>query len=356
MKKNTKKGVSLIALVITIIVGILLVSVVVLSLRRTNIISNSVQTKFQTNVKTYETELNEYISNKEMENAGRYNKTLYADRTMSYYDSLKQEKVNIKTIIPSIKDEDLSSFIVKDSELVYIGNDPNEKLWAADIVKILGNENAYIKDGLILHWDAIKNTGTTHDNKSLIWKDLSGNGNDGIITGITDTFGSGWSDNKISLDGIDDVIYKYMNISGSNACIEIVASYYSGSYIARSDANYRTYFQGNNAYIKGEPPISVVDSKIVDQNPHSRVLQWRTKNNELYLDVYSDSKKIGDSVKFTNNNNGTYFSLGSYKPVPDQLAKIDVYSVRIYNRALSDEEVNMNYTVDAKRYGIKGTN
>ncbi len=54
-------------------------------------------------------------------------------------------------------------------------------------------EKTYIKNGLILYLDGINNTGSGHSNTSTIWKDLSGNNNNGTITGAT------WKSTGLSL-------------------------------------------------------------------------------------------------------------------------------------------------------------
>ena len=50
---------------------------------------------------------------------------------------------------------------------------------------IISDTSHYVTDGLVLHYDAINNTGEGHSDTTSTWKDLSGNGNDGSITGGT---------------------------------------------------------------------------------------------------------------------------------------------------------------------------
>lgn len=78
-------------------------------------------------------------------------------------------------------------------------------------------QEGYIKDGLILHLDAINNTGSGHSNTTNTWKDLSGNGNDATLIGFDTT--SGWQENYIKFDGIDDYALSNNNLglSGDTA-------------------------------------------------------------------------------------------------------------------------------------------
>ncbi len=93
--------------------------------------------------------------------------------------------------------------------------------------EILGWEG-YIEDGLVLHLDAIDNIGggdSKHSDTSNIWKDLSGNGNDATLTNINQSDAeSGWNDNCLKLDGIDDyaVIKDSATMKPNDQTIEIV--------------------------------------------------------------------------------------------------------------------------------------
>ena len=59
-----------------------------------------------------------------------------------------------------------------------------------------------IKDGLLLWYD-FKGMRNTDTNKEVA-KDLSGNGNDGTLTNFNFTEGSGYKDNTLIFDGVDD--------------------------------------------------------------------------------------------------------------------------------------------------------
>ena len=70
---------------------------------------------------------------------------------------------------------------------------------------IATNKYGYVLDGLQAYYDGIDNTGTgTHDRTATIWKDLSGNGNDATLNNFGTTPTSGWGNNYLSFDGVND--------------------------------------------------------------------------------------------------------------------------------------------------------
>ena len=51
------------------------------------------------------------------------------------------------------------------------------------MVKTMPTARDYVQDGLIAMWDGIENAGWgVHDPNATTWKDLTGNGNDLIVT------------------------------------------------------------------------------------------------------------------------------------------------------------------------------
>ena len=57
----------------------------------------------------------------------------------------------------------------------------------------------YVQDGLMLHYDAVKNTKNGHDKSSTTWYDLSGNNNNGTLNGNVT-----WTEDGLYFDGTDD--------------------------------------------------------------------------------------------------------------------------------------------------------
>lgn len=233
----------------------------------------------------------------------------------------------------------LTKIKTKNAQLLYISN--------------TSNDSEYVADGLILHYDGINNTGNGHSDTATTWKDLSGNGKDGTLSGFNDTGESGWQSSYLKFDGIDDVVYKKMQVSGENQTIEITCQYYSGTYILRSDAGERTYIY-NDTFTKGSPTPKYFYIKNLKGGIGTRTLKYYKENNKMYGEAYYNSVETNEiKVEFENGNNGTYIAVGSFYFNPNQLSKIDTYSVRVYNRALTNAEVQHNYEIDKTRFNIE---
>ena len=119
---NKRKGISLIVLVITILVMIILAGVVIVSLSKNNPVNKAKEATFKTDVSTFEGDLSFYLANSLAENS-----------------TLKMEDVDaagyseIKKVINSFAEKYADKFEVVDGELIYIGADDKEEVWAAEV-------------------------------------------------------------------------------------------------------------------------------------------------------------------------------------------------------------------------------
>ncbi len=130
-----KRGISLIVLVITIVVMIILAGAVIISMVTNNPIFSARNTVFKNNISAYIHDLNEYKNNKYNRLAGDYDSVLlFATKSNATYDNeLIDDAKNMQDIIPSMSDEDTEKFEVRRGELVYIGDDENEKKLAKEM-------------------------------------------------------------------------------------------------------------------------------------------------------------------------------------------------------------------------------
>lgn len=90
---------------------------------------------------------------------------------------------------------------------------------------------AIVTDGLVLylHGACGKNNPATR-----VWKDLSGNGNDGELVNFGYIEDSGWVDGGLRFDGVDDwVEVDNVNTGNSNFTVEMICDIQSdGGYFA----------------------------------------------------------------------------------------------------------------------------
>lgn len=233
----------------------------------------------------------------------------------------------------------------------------------------------YAKDGLILHYDGINNTGNGHSSTTTVWKDLSGNGNDGELYHVSNTQISGWNKEYLALGGVDDyvatlktatsdellengnitleVVFKYMDLPTSAVRFIVNVKFEGGTpgkalYIADYGKNNLLLdARGNIGAIGKYIPYSIEVEKIykmtskLDYNNNSTTTYFSV-NNDILVSTTHNSKIVN------NTDNRIYIGgVGA-----NYNNNIKVYSVRIYNRALTEDEIKQNYNVDKSRFGI----
>lgn len=224
---------------------------------------------------------------------------------------------------------------------------------AGDIYDALtGNvKPEYVKDGLILHYDAIDNTGSGHNATTTTWKDLSGNNNDATITGGT------WENNhlKIATSNRDTNGIKTNNnfpINFTNT-FNIVFQY-------TSDENVQPIFGSRSSTTNGFMLFNYVsnDGLALDTNgSNTRTkLTDRLKINTIYnltLTTSNNVAKIYINGELINTVNITGTDLNLPLTIFSSNAQDNsvgnVYSVKVYNRELTEQEIKQNYDTDNSR-------
>lgn len=119
---ESKKGISLVVLMISIVVVVILSVATIVVINKNNPIDEANESVFKTNVDLYVSELNEYKAS-----------LIYSDEGDILSQSLNANSStnpSIKDIITSMKDEDVKDFEIVDGKLSYIGTDKNKIEWA----------------------------------------------------------------------------------------------------------------------------------------------------------------------------------------------------------------------------------
>ena len=197
----------------------------------------------------------------------------------------------------------------------------------------------YIRDGLIGYYTG-RGRSNTDENKNIL-PDLSGNGNDLTNYNMAYTTESGYGDGYIQYDGVDDYSYgkRFENVkrhihfvcsdyknnivqnsiwSGrTSVASEIIRLYYSGKYIEISSVNY------NDSWLNGDKYTN--DNRI---EPTDMISAWSTN---AYVPAF----------------NLNLCSLGN-----NFFAKARIYDVLMYDRYLTEEEVQHNYKVSCQYNGM----
>ena len=126
--KKQVQGITLIALVVTIIALLILAGVAInLTIGDNGIITRAQKARLTSELATYKEELEMYEVGKELDNTGFMRDTLTAGKTKLNYNTQPEgEEGNIKTIINSISDEYLEKLEVIKGELLINTKDINE--------------------------------------------------------------------------------------------------------------------------------------------------------------------------------------------------------------------------------------
>ena len=145
---KTEKGITILALVITVIVLLIIAGVTIASLTGDNgILINAQDAKLATELSKYQEELELYKVDKTMEDANFEEETLTAGKTDLNYNTKSEEEGNIKTIITDITDEYFEKLEVIKGKLLINTQDKHE----IKVAQRLGIEvNPYdIRDGVL---------------------------------------------------------------------------------------------------------------------------------------------------------------------------------------------------------------
>ena len=163
-KLKSKLGITLIALVITIIILLILAGVTISSIVNGNLIGKASEAKFKTKMAEYRDDTNQYVSWQVTENMDTNTQKINSGEVLKdaiereIVTDIKKEDVttNIEDILKNIKKSDKDTVVVYKGELYYVSNDKtknNDKQvkWCNDIgIKVLeykDPEGIVVKNG-----------------------------------------------------------------------------------------------------------------------------------------------------------------------------------------------------------------
>ena len=218
-----------------------------------------------------------------------------------------------------------------------------------------GNELLYpnpVKDGLVLWYD-FKGMKNSDVSKSVV-VDLSGNGNNGTLQNFNYTSESGYN-NGLKFDGIDDVILNILNINNtpldaSNMSVSMVLdsvknkksqhfiliTLSDNSFILlyRSSIDKLGYFTTSreNKYLNFIPDTN--EKFLFTLNINNKQVDLRVNNEKFTTFEDKGLKNVSNVSLGTQNYNGTLRSL------------------KIYNRSLTEEEIQKNALIEKERWGL----
>ncbi len=224
-----------------------------------------------------------------------------------------------------------------------------------------GSELLYpnpVKDGLMLWYDfkGMKNSDTTKG----VAKDLSGNGNNGTLQNFNYTSESGYN-NGLKFDGIDDVVNSINPLF--NQTKENQSWTFSISFkLVENNTSLEFLIRGINLgigirymdnknkilnYINNTEKAYLYSNEGVLQNKFYVVTcsyDYNTRTAKIYInDTLDSQKKLEDGI--APSGMGYNMSIGTRR-------NDYIYGMKLYNRTLTDQEVQNNYKLEKERWGL----
>ena len=228
--------------------------------------------------------------------------------------------------------------------------------------KLSSTSLGYVNNGIQLHLDGKNNAGYSRSSSVKTWYDLSGNKNNGTITGTT--WGSNYLSFASSSDHVEKTSAKY-NISSEYTLevvlrpIDQVGSYQSIFNTVNTGAAIKQYMtlwssKWDNVYTNSSYRIENSDgtnNKVIYYSGIEKNTTYTLSAtlNGKTLKLYKNGSLVStNTLTFTPrmSESGMYISSSSY-PFDGY-----IYSIRVYNRELSASEISANYQNDKSRFGF----
>lgn len=238
---------------------------------------------------------------------------------------------------------------------------------------------AYVKDGLLLYYDAQNNTGSGYDKNATTWKDLSGNANDGILHNFNGNSSSGWTNNYLKFDGVNDSVettnalaynqsksttVEFVDVDGASAKVSKNTVLFETS--VNSNNNKGAFYIDTREYGIKDLTYAAKYSGVKNHKMVNGILTEKTKSYTLSCDT---RRAVNQNIKIYGNGKNqqvveilnqdiTDLPLDDYKLYIGSRANTTLFTsmnlgtVRVYNRALTDEEIRINYAIDKVKFNI----
>lgn len=230
----------------------------------------------------------------------------------------------------------------------------------AYLMTVIAGSN-FIKSGLVLHLDAANPK--SYPGAGTVWKDLSGHSNDGTLVN-----GTSISTGVANFDGVDDYIdcgsstelnggINEVSIditvsisTSTSAYAGIITKLNSGSYLGWA-IQYISLSTGmiTCRFFGGGDGLNALEFQI----PVNQI------TNILCIAETNGLMKVYINSVLYSQYQGTPFNTASTQPLSigklfyfNQYVGMDLSDVKIYNRALSEPEINQNFNAIRGRYGI----
>ena len=222
-------------------------------------------------------------------------------------------------------------------KFVFINNE-----WLGELIKY-EEQVTPVMDGLICWLD-----GRDGEGNDIVWKDRSGNGNNANIIGQ----GHVWTGESLRFTtGSNTNIFEAVDVleDATNCTLEIAIK------INETRAAFQGIILANTKKIWNGAIFLAIHSKLLRLDPGTRDFDFSNYNKKNIITI---ARKGGSSTLYINGVliEGYAYNFTSIKYLANwdsaYSAKADYYSVKVYNRALTDKEIQENYIYESS---IKNT-
>ena len=214
--------------------------------------------------------------------------------------------------------------------------------------------NYAAKENLVLHYDfsGMNNSDATKG----IAEDLSGNGNNGTLTGFGYIEGSGYQDEVLKFDGVNDIIstdtYTLKNFTFSfvskweSAFFQVITGITSNGLMHHGTGfwvRFNSEYYGSNIILGRDVALNKTFKLDIVV---SQVSEFIFKTEYYINGVFVNGGDKTVSIPFTGISIRDIASVGAIR------FKGEVNNTLVYNRVLTPSEIAQNYAIDKKRFNI----
>lgn len=239
-----------------------------------------------------------------------------------------------------------SGNIVKSESMTLI-NDTNIDTTSPEI--LITGQDMVVQDGLIRYYNASNNLEYSHSPNTTVWKDLSGN-YDGEVNNLT------WNTGSAVFNGTSSNV-RIGQINNLTA-VTVETFLKVNNYSTTDENQIISNYNGNGLVLqlnKGVPGFSIGTGKIIASDEaidlgvnHTITGTYDGSTVKLYVDGVL-KKTLSSTAGISNPTDSTPMVIGcnpNETGCDTHYTAADIYAVRIYNRALTQNEINKNMNAD----------
>ena len=235
----------------------------------------------------------------------------------------------------------------------------------------LGHGASIVRDGLVLHLDAANVKSYT--GSGTTWSDVSGNGNNGTLTGSPTYVSS----ETFTFNGSSDFIllpanfFPYPSLTTFTISLWFKSSSTAGGTLFEQQSTTNpgsasgyvpVIYLNTNGTIRVEPffygdPFNVITSSSVlnDNTWHNVIVTYDSGECKLYIDGVVESQQL-NGLTLQSYTSTYYYMVGAGRANGRGLGSFylngSISDFKFYNKSLTENEIAKNYEAMRGRYGL----